>query len=83
MDKYEGVSEGNYYRASVRVVSESGAKLNVITYLAGDTFLCASLAPSPEYLRHVLDGARQHGLPKDYVRGIEREAVGTRTAKAT
>jgi cation transport regulator ChaC len=72
MDTHEGVASGHYVRTWVRVRVDAGDEVDAVTYIAGDSFVEASLAPSREYLEAILHGARHHGLPDDYVREIER-----------
>lgn len=74
MDRYEGVQGGHYFRKHVRVRFESGDEIDAVTYVAGGSFINDSLRPSKEYLNAILDGARQHGLPEDYIREIESAA---------
>ncbi len=76
MDKHEGVRGGHYYREIVCVQCDSGEVLEAVTYIAGDTFLQDSLVPTSDYLLRILRGAREHGLPQDYINEIERAAQG-------
>lgn len=75
MDEYEGVADGHYRRKSVRVRCDIGEELEAVTYVAGESFLDDSLVPTDDYLRTILQGARDHGLPQDYVREIESAAM--------
>ena len=74
MDRFEGVSSGHYERISVTVESESGEKVEAITYVAGEDFVCEAGKPSPEYLHKIVSGARHHALPEVYVAKIEKLA---------
>lgn len=78
MDKHEGVPR-HYVQQAVRVRVDSGEELDAVTYIAMDRFIDNSLAPSPEYLRTILCGAREHGLPDDYIRRVEASG-NSRTA---
>jgi gamma-glutamylcyclotransferase len=71
MDKHEGVAGGHYVRHLIRVRLDGGDELDAVTYVAGQTFLDAPLTPSAKYLGTILQGARQHRLPNDYIRSIE------------
>jgi gamma-glutamylcyclotransferase len=71
MDRYEGVATGNYERIPVTVENESGERIEAITYVAGEDFVCEPGKPSAEYLGKIISGARHHALPEEYVRMIE------------
>ena len=75
LDGYEGVGDGHYRHESVRVVTDDGESLEALTYVAGLDHLCDGQLPTAQYLRLITEGARQHGLPEDYVRAVE--ALGT------
>lgn len=69
LDKAEGAG---YELRKVRVATEQG-ELEALTYLA--TLIKAELQPYDWYLRHVLEGAREHALPADYIADIEAVAT--------
>lgn len=71
MDSHEGIARGHYVHHRIRVRLDDGDELDAVTYIAGKSFLDDSLTPSAEYLATILDGARQHRLPDDYIRSIE------------
>lgn len=71
MDKREGVSGGHYKRTTIRVRLDGESELEVITYVAGDSFIDDSCSPMRSYLNRIIDGAREHGLPDSYIREIE------------
>jgi cation transport regulator ChaC len=71
IDRFEGVSGGHYFRKMVRVRVDGGENLDAVTYLAGNTFIDDSLSPNPKYLQTVLQGAREHDLPEDYICAVE------------
>jgi len=71
LDRYEGVAGGHYRQVCVDVELENSEVVGAITYVAGDAFVCPEGRPSQEYLRHIVDGARKHGLPEQYVKSIE------------
>ena len=68
LDKIEGLGNG-YAEREVVVLSESGAAFEAVTYFA--TNIDASLKPRDWYVEHVLRGAREHGLPPEYISEIE------------
>ena len=68
LDEYEGVPVG-YRRERVTVLDESGQEHLAITYVANPT---GRFAPSKAYIEIILAGAREHGLPPDYVRRLEQ-----------
>ncbi len=74
LDRYEGVAAGHYERVPVEVSTRSGETIGAVAYLAGAAFIVDGAEPSDEYLRLIVDGARHHGLPEDYIRTIEAEA---------
>jgi len=76
LDRYEGVATGHYERLPVEVATRSGERMQAVAYVAGAAFVVDGAKPADEYLRLILDGARHHGLPEDYIRSIEAEARG-------
>ena len=78
LDRHEGVSGGHYKRLLVEVTTSTGEKIKAVTYVAGEDFLIEGVRPSDEYLRLILDGARHHALPEEYIRTIESEARGSK-----
>ena len=65
LDRTEGVHVGAYERVPVDVVLEDGTCVTAITYRSSRT--TTGRKPSARYMRLLLDGAREHGLPDDYV----------------
>ena len=64
------VFEGGYERAQLMVRLEStGAQIECEGYLSDRT--SSTSAPANWYKRHMVDGARDHGLPDDYVTMLE------------
>jgi gamma-glutamylcyclotransferase (GGCT)/AIG2-like uncharacterized protein YtfP len=61
--------ELGYSRISLEVVTEAGARLVAQTYVS-ETFT-ADPVPFAWYKRLVVEGAREHGLPADYVARLE------------
>jgi len=71
MDGWEGVANGDYRRIIVRVQTDQGEELEAMTYVAGESFIRPSLVPARNYLQRIVDGARYHKLPDDYLREIQ------------
>ena len=72
LDRVEGEGRG-YRRTEVEVFDRDGRGYRVATYCA--THIDATLKPFDWYRLHVLQGAREHGLPEDYIRAIARVCV--------
>ena len=69
LDRTEGVHFGAYDRIPVEVVTAGGERVGAFTYRSGRTR--EGRKPSPRYMGLLLDGARQHGLPAEYVGFLE------------
>lgn len=74
LDGFEGVARGDYTREQVEVVTESDKVVTAVAYVAGPDHICEEGRPSHCYLSKILDGAREHGLPEEYIKGIEAAA---------
>ena len=70
LDRSEGVHVGAYRRLEVEVRHEDGTRCAAFTYTS--TATKPDRKPSARYLRLLVEGARQHGLPDEYVRWLER-----------
>ena len=71
LDRSEGVPHGVYDRLAVEVYRDDDpAPLPAFTYLSRHRQ--PGRKPSARYLRLLLDGARHHGLPADWVTRLER-----------
>ena len=69
LDRYEGVARGQYRRETVRVESEQGESVEAFAYV-----ICNPGEEGPTtdgYQAILLEGAREHGLPPDWVNAIE------------
>ena len=69
LDRYEGVARGQYRREDVRVESERGEPVEAFAYV-----ICNPGEEGPTtdaYRAILLEGAREHGLPPDWVKAIE------------
>jgi cation transport regulator ChaC len=82
LDKTEGVHRGLYDRMAVDVVADAEDRVAGFTYRS--SFATEGRKPSARYIGLLLEGARHHGLPDDYVRTLEalELAVDERLAKA-
>jgi cation transport regulator ChaC len=65
LDRSEGVHVGWYQRAPVDVLAEGRELVPAFTYRSARSD--PRRKPSPRYLGLLLDGARHHGLPTEYV----------------
>jgi len=71
LDKAEGLGAG-YDEKTVTLESDDGREIVALAYVATD--IDPDLVPYGWYKAHVVRGARQHGLPEEYVRRIEVQA---------
>ena len=71
LDHCEGVDSGHYTREQVTAITRSGDAVPAETYIAGEGHLCEEGRPSDRYLNCILSGAKEHGLPADYIRRVE------------
>jgi hypothetical protein len=65
LDHTEGVQFGGYRRLDVEVREISGVRVGAFTYHSKRSI--AGRKPSRRYLGLLLAGARQHGLPAEYI----------------
>jgi cation transport regulator ChaC len=80
LDRTEGVHVGVYRRVPVEVLVEGEGRVAAFTYQSSMTTV--GRKPSLRYLTLLLDGAREHGLPAEYVALLEglEQAVDERGA---
>ena len=71
LDEYEELDAGYYRRGQVTIVTTAGERLEAEVYLACEGRLCADGQPSRRYSMQIISGAREHGLPADYIQHIE------------
>lgn len=71
LDDYEGVDEDRYRRLNLTVERAAGGTIDCVTYEAVPDPDGPHL-PSQRYLNAILDGAREHGLPSDYIQQLEQ-----------
>jgi AIG2-like family len=69
LDRVEGLGEG-YNEKSAIVLDETGHDHRVVLYIADANSIDNTLSPYSWYKRFVVDGARQHNLPEEYVNVI-------------
>lgn len=72
LDGFEPTESGGYARTTVCVQLSTDETLTCWVYI-GEIHDGAPYAPSARYLQTLLAGAREHGLPKDYIDWIARE----------
>ncbi|MCB1876098.1 MAG: gamma-glutamylcyclotransferase [Chromatiales bacterium] len=72
LDEFEGLHRG-YERRTVSVQANEGQRFDAQIYVA--TLIDSRVRPYDWYKRHVLEGAREAGLPQDYIRRIETMAA--------
>ena len=65
LDGTEGVSFGLYQRVPVAVMTTEHGVVDAWTYQS--SVITDGRKPSQRYLQLLLDGAREHGLPSEYV----------------
>ncbi len=73
LDRFEGVPQ-HYRRTEVVVTNEAGQRFTAQAYVA--TKVEKGLRPAAHYLQGILDGAKEHGLPAEYIDEI-KAAAGT------
>lgn len=70
LDKHEGRGKG-YERVPIVVVRQDGSEVTAWIYVATPDAIDDRLKPTAAYLRLVVEGAKEHGLPAQYVRMLE------------
>jgi hypothetical protein len=69
LDAAEGLGAG-YLEKSVTVTDAAGNEHLASMYFADRKYIDATLQPYSWYKRFVIDGARQHALPAEYINAI-------------
>jgi gamma-glutamylcyclotransferase len=72
-EKMDGYERG-YDRRPVRVTDVNGEVFEVMVYVMRPESDPTSATPDPAYLQRIVSGARQHGLPEEYIGSIIAEA---------
>jgi gamma-glutamylcyclotransferase len=80
LDRFEGVATGCYRRELIQVSCQDGTTFECFVYI-GEAFSQTESAPSHHYLNFILSGAREHGLPSDYIRLVELRAIAPNIEK--
>ena len=62
--------EHGYDRLAVRVTAQDGAAIAAVAYIVRPAATVQLGVPSAAYLQTILRGAREHGLPDDYVDAV-------------
>jgi gamma-glutamylcyclotransferase len=62
--------ETGYDRHMVSVIDQQGEVLEAVVYVMQPALVIGTDRPTAEYLRRIVDGARQHGLPRQYIDSI-------------
>ncbi|HEX4610446.1 MAG TPA: gamma-glutamylcyclotransferase family protein [Urbifossiella sp.] len=70
LDRFE---EG-YDRVVVVVTREDGTDLEAVAYAARPDRITVTERPTAEYVRRIILGSREHGLPEEYIRSVEAAA---------
>jgi hypothetical protein len=70
LDEAEGVGSG-YQHAMVTVVNDKSHRRKVLTYIATPDYIDDRLRPYSWYKDFVVAGAKEHGLPPEYIASIE------------
>lgn len=66
--------EKGYHRSRVPICQDGGKVVEALTYEADCPAPHPTGVPKPCYTQMLLDGAREHGLPEEYIKGIEAAA---------
>jgi cation transport regulator ChaC len=69
LDRSEGVHAGLYERISVDIVTDGDERLTAFTYRSSR--ITAGRKPSARYLGLIIDGARAHALPAEWIALLE------------
>lgn len=69
LDAAEGLGHG-YSKDEVMVTGQDGNRHRAFMYIADKTHVVSTLQPYSWYKRFVIEGAKQHDLPADYIATI-------------
>lgn len=67
LDRFEEAPRA-YRRDTVRVTDDDGVELEAFIYFANKT---GDFAPSRQYLGLIINGARDHNLPEEYIESLQ------------
>ena len=68
LDRTEGVHRGYYERTAVEVIADGNQRVAAFTYRSSASV--DGRKPSARYLGLLLEGAKEHELPAEYVRAL-------------
>ena len=71
LDKAEGYPDYGYDKKKIDVITTKGEKYRSVMYFAND--IDPKKKPYHWYKEQVVQGAREHGLPEDYIKKIEAD----------
>jgi len=83
IDLTEGVLIGNYERITIPVESLASAAAPFTAFTLTSNRRDESLQPSQRYMRLLIDGALEHGLPPDYIAFLRNVSAGEDTPEST
>ena len=79
LDAIEG--EGtNYTRRDIRVRTQEGQILTALTYTVIKP--CAGLMTGPDYVRYIIAGLRERGVPGEYIDRVKLIAIANNPSLA-
>ena len=67
--------ERGYERQELEVFDDRGVELRAVAYIGRPEQVTAEGRPSAAYLQKIVIGAREHGLPEEYIRALEAIAM--------
>jgi len=70
LDRTEGVHVDLYRRVAVEVLTASAERIKAFAYQS--SVIVEGRKPSPRYMRLLVEGAREHGLPAEWLSVLER-----------
>lgn len=70
LDRVEGLGRG-YRKKDVDVSDAAGRRARAFTYYADPEYVHATLRPYTWYVKHVVVGAEEAGLPADYINNLK------------
>ncbi|MEM3399905.1 MAG: gamma-glutamylcyclotransferase family protein [Candidatus Micrarchaeia archaeon] len=71
LDEYEGYPT-HYDRQAITVIRSDGTEIKAQVYIAKNDMTDTNLKPSKSYMQYILNGARQHNLPEEYIDFLEK-----------
>ncbi len=74
LDRYEGCPD-HYERKTMVVVNNKINKIKAEVYVATPKKIKPNLKPLKDYLRRLMEGAKQHGFPKGIIESLEKTGV--------